>query len=172
MHHRHHKRDKKYQKDLSADGTFYLSAAHAHFLHNLEPSLIFVAFGDLFIINDHRRSHKEQCSQKDSNKQDTSIIHIISFILTLADTTDHDGILRKTITVAVIFQCLINSLAIPDLFLTAATDIYTKMNCEIFSRLVGIKSFVHLCPEPVNILKVRIRYNNCRHIGNQIGHRT
>ena len=39
----HDLQDKKYQKDLSADGTFYLSAAHAHFLHDLEPSLILVA---------------------------------------------------------------------------------------------------------------------------------
>ena len=172
MHHCHHKRDKKYQKDLSADSSFHLSAAHTYFLHDLEPSLIFVALWDLFVVNDHRRSHKEQCSQKDSNKQDRSIIYIIRFVLTLADTTDHDGILWKATASAVIFQCLINSLAIPDLFLPAATDIYTQMNCEIFSSLVGIKTFIHLCPKPVNILEIGIRHNNCRHIGYQIGHRT
>ena len=39
----HDLQDKKYQKDLSADSSFHLSAAHTYFLHDLEPSLIFVA---------------------------------------------------------------------------------------------------------------------------------
>ena len=62
------KRRPEHTEDLSVYRALNLRIAHAHFFHDRKTCLIFVAFGDLFIIHNDQQTHEKDQTEYHADK--------------------------------------------------------------------------------------------------------
>lgn len=59
-------------EDLGVDGLADLCLGHAHLLQGAEPGLVFIALGDLLVVDDESRGQKEQEAQENAQEEQTA----------------------------------------------------------------------------------------------------